>query len=644
MAETKLLQPLGTEILKRTGGWYLLFSIATAQLLVTPVGIAMAALLLYYNAEFSAAELSSLALFVFGVILARNVLLLAEVYASHQAAIRQLNAFKSGKTLEPNPQEAALAWKQITRLAWRHLVITLVTLYGIVLVAALLYARYTLNADNDQLIYIVLAGLASGLSLGTLEVLLLERMLTPARIILLPSDHQLQVAGATALTIRAKLLVILLILILIAAFLIAPIGYHQTTIVLYREIGSLKVLQDLQIQSIVATIFALLVGFGLSQLLADSVTQPVKRIIQAFQKVERGDLSVRLPVTATDEVGQLSIYFNNMIIQLEELQSTLEQRVRARTAQLQATIEVSRAVTSLLEPAEIIQQVVSLISEQFGYYYVAIFLVDSSGQWAELKEATGEAGRILKERGHRLEIGGKSMVGDAIARKVARVALDVGQEAVRFDNPLLPHTRSEIALPLLVGDRVIGALDVQSTEEAAFDEENIQILQSMANQVAIALENARLFQESQQRLEELQTIQRQYLANAWLEFVEEQKPSEYTFGETTAEDSSALEVPLALRNEILGRILLIGRETWSEEEKALLEAIATQAALALENARLLEESQKTAVVERLIAEITAKVWSSVGIESVLQTAIKELGRALDASSAIIELKPETYRE
>lgn len=644
MAKTKLALPLGTEILKRTGGWYLLLCIAAAQLLVTPIGVALAALILYYNAEFSVAELTRLALFVFGVILARNALLLAEVYVSHQAAVRQLNAFKSGKTLERNSQEAALAWKQITRLAWRHLFITLVTLYGIVLVAALLYARYALNADNDQLIYIVLAGLASGLSLGTLEVLILERMLTPARIVLLPSDLHLQVTGATALTIRAKLLLILVILILIAALLIAPIGYHQTTVVLYREIGSLRVLQDLQTQSVIATIFALLVGFGLSQLLADSVTEPVKRIIQAFQKVESGDLSVRLPVTATDEVGQLSIYFNNMISQLEELQATLEQRVRTRTAQLQATIEVSRAVTSLLEPAEIMRQVVSLISEQFGYYYVAIFLVDPSGQWAELKEATGEAGRILKERGHRLEIGGKSMVGDAIARKVARVALDVGQEAVRFDNPLLPHTRSEIALPLLVGDHVIGALDVQSTEEAAFDEENIQILQSMANQVAIALENAQLFQESQQRLEELQTIQRQYLASAWTQFVAEEKPGEYIFGEAPVEDSSALEVPLALRDEILGRIQLMGRETWSEEEKALLEAIATQAALALENARLLEESQKTAMVERLIADITAKVWASVGIEGVLQTAIKELGRALDASSALIELKPEAYRE
>ncbi|MCS7010595.1 MAG: GAF domain-containing protein [Anaerolineales bacterium] len=633
----------GTEILKRTGGLYLVLSTAVAQLLVTPVGIVLAALILYYNAEFSFRQLAQLALFTGAVILLRNILLLTEQYVSHQAAVRRLDAFKRGETLERQSTEATLAWKQITHLAWRHLFITLGSLYGLVLVLVAIYARYVLDANNDQMIYLVLASIVSGLSLALLEILILERFLAPARILLLPSNLEAQVAGATALTIRNKLFIVLFALITISVLLIAPIGYHQTTIVLYREIGSLKVLQDLQVQSLIAALFALFVGFGLSQLLASSVTQPINQIIQAFQEVERGNLAIRMPVTATDEVGQLAIYFNNMIARLEELQSYLERRVQERTAQLQATIEVSRAVTSLLEPGEVIRQVVQLISEQFGYYYVAIFLIDPSGQWAELKEATGEAGKILKERGHRLEIGGKSMVGDAIARKIPRIALDVGQEAVRFDNPLLPHTRSEIALPLMIGERVIGALDVQSTQEAAFDEDNIQILQSMANQVAIAVENARLFQESQQRLEELQTIQRQYLSEAWSQFVEEERQGEYVFGEPQ-ELMPAIEIPLTLRNETLGVIQVARQEDWSEEEKSLLEAIATQAALALENARLLEESQKMATIQRLIAEINAKVWSSIGIEGVLQTAVRELGRALEASSATIEIKPEAQRE
>jgi FOG: GAF domain len=131
-----------------------------------------------------------------------------------------------------------------------------------------------------------------------------------------------------------------------------------------------------------------------------------------------------------------------------------------------------------------------------------------------LKNATGEAGRVLRESHHRLAADNRSMVGAAVSQKQARIALDAGLEPVRFNNPLLPYTRSEIALPLIVGDRVLGALDIQSTYESAFGDEAIETFQSMANQVAIALENARLFQETRQRLQELQIAQRQYIHEA----------------------------------------------------------------------------------------------------------------------------------
>ena len=157
----------------------------------------------------------------------------------------------------------------------------------------------------------------------------------------------------------------------------------------------------------------------------------------------------------------------------------------------------------------------NLITDQFGYYYTALFLVDELGEQAWLYSATGEAGRVLKENKHHLRVGGNSMVGMAVSTGKARVALDVGAEPVRFENPLLPYTRSEIALPLTVGDRVLGALDVQSTKAGAFGPQEIDTLQGMANQVAIALENARLFENSQKSLEEMQAIQRQFVLDSW---------------------------------------------------------------------------------------------------------------------------------
>ena len=164
---------------------------------------------------------------------------------------------------------------------------------------------------------------------------------------------------------------------------------------------------------------------------------------------------------------------------------------------------MGRASSAVLDPNELINQVANLITDQFDYYYTALFLVDPTGRWAELKSATGEAGRVLKENKHRLEVGGKSMVGTAISTRSPRVALDVGAEPTRFENPLLPYTRSEIALPLLVGERVLGALDVQSTREGAFGPQEIETLQGMANQISIALENASLFQQIQQTLDEI---------------------------------------------------------------------------------------------------------------------------------------------
>jgi DNA-binding LacI/PurR family transcriptional regulator/GAF domain-containing protein len=185
--------------------------------------------------------------------------------------------------------------------------------------------------------------------------------------------------------------------------------------------------------------------------------------------------------------------------------SLLIQQLENRSVQLMTAAEVSRAASSVLDPDELIQQVVTLVRERFGLYYAGLFLVGyvpgAPGEWAVLRAGTGEAGQKMLEQGHRLAVGGASMIGWCIAHKQARIALDVGEEAVRFDNPLLPQTRSEMALPLMVGDRVLGALDVQSTRPMAFSEEDITVLQLVADQVAVAVDNARKFLEETTLLE-----------------------------------------------------------------------------------------------------------------------------------------------
>jgi GAF domain-containing protein len=363
-------------------------------------------------------------------------------------------------------------------------------------------------------------------------------------------------------------------------------------------------------------------------------------MIDVLAKVEQGDLGQRIRTIATDEVGELTLHFNQMVSNLERLQTNLEEQVKSRTQQLDATVEVVRVANATLNPDQLVMTIVNLLTDRFGYYFAAVYLVDSSGRWAELKDATGIAGQALKERGHKLEIGSKNLVSTALATHKAAIALDVGPEATRFDDPLLPETRSEIVLPLMAGERIMGALDVHSIQESAFGVTGAEMLQGMANQVAIALENAQRFQEAQKNLEELRATHRIYLSEAWSETAREHGTYEYVSGTDAPADgkTSSINVPLTLREQIIGNLSLEGQQDWTPEEKTLIEAVATQAALALENARLLDESRQMALRERLAAEITGKVWSSPNIEFILQTTVKELGRALRADEATIELK------
>jgi GAF domain-containing protein len=177
-----------------------------------------------------------------------------------------------------------------------------------------------------------------------------------------------------------------------------------------------------------------------------------------------------------------------------------------RSDLLQTAAEISRAANSILDLDRLINTSVNLIRDQFDFYYVGLFLVDEAREWAVLYAGTGEAGRIQLERKHRLKIGGESMIGWSIQNRQARIALDVGQEAVRFQNPILPDTRSEMALPLISRDQVTGALTVQSIEREAFSTEDVTVLQTMADQLANAIENARLFASVTQAQKEAENL------------------------------------------------------------------------------------------------------------------------------------------
>jgi GAF domain-containing protein/HAMP domain-containing protein len=633
------------QFVQRTGGWSLIIIVALAQIL-SLFGAIPGLLSIRINAEFEEGPLEAYSRIVPILILITNLCLLAVSWWMTPATRKRLNDHAAGVT-RVKAEDEFLAWREITSLNWRHAIAALFLTSILIILPGFLisfaggkpissaFQPTALNAPDP--VYILIGGTVSLFGSVILAILLIERFTLPLRLILLPKDFETQLKARSGLLLNGKFLASTLALIVITVLLIAPIGYQHTVRVLYGEISSFEIFRGLQLQSIIFSLLALLLGVGFSYYVARSVSNPIHDLIKTFNKIEHGDLTQRVPVSSTDELGIVTVQFNRMVTRLESLQSTLEHQVVERTKQLAASNEVGRVAASSLDPEQLLARVLPLFPEQFGYYYAAIYLLDPSGKWAELKEATGEAGKVLKQNHHRLEVAGKSMVGTAIREQSPRIAQVASDEKQRFDNPLLPYTRSEIALPLMVGDRVLGALNVQSTREADFGPQVIETMKNMTGQVAIALENARLFQEAQQVIRELRTVQQQYLLQGWSGFSEDNEILEYRIGDEDDDNAKKLEVPISLRDQILGQIMLEGQREWTADQQSLVDAVATQAAIALENARLVSESRQIALRERMAAEINSKIWASATIDGVLQTVIKELGRRLNASSATIEL-------
>ncbi|MBW8011712.1 MAG: GAF domain-containing protein [Chloroflexi bacterium] len=320
--------------------------------------------------------------------------------------------------------------------------------------------------------------------------------------------------------------------------------------------------------------------------------------------------------------------------ELEEEHARLERRstdLERRVLQIRTAADISRLISAVLDPQAVLQQVVDLVKERFDLYYVGVFLLDDNKQFAVLSAGTDEAGRQMLENEHKLLVGGSSMVGWAIANQQARIALDVGQDAIRFKNPYTPLTRSELALPLVAGEEAIGAITIQSSEQQAFDEDDITVLQSIADSLTTSIRNAELYQQIENNLEDISTLNRQYFSKAWSDVVRSGITLSYTTeADNYSEDEKLpdpLKVPLTLRGEqIIGNITLESeRGEWTAEELDFIEAVSTQAALALENARLLEETQLRATHERLLSDISGSLRETLDMDSVLQTAVREIG-------------------
>ena len=426
---------------------------------------------------------------------------------------------------------------------------------------------------------------------------------------------------------------------------------------------------------ILGSTVALLAAIAVAVFISRSMTQPIIELTETSEKIARGSLELRANTSRSDEIGILAQAFNSMTSQLRDLIDSLERGVADRTRQLETrseqlltAAEVSRSVSTILDMDLLIQRVVTLIQQRFGLYYVGLFLVDAQREWAMLRSGTGRAGQAMLQRGHRLRVDESSMIGWSIKNAQARIALKAEADPVRLATPDLPETRSEAAIPLRSRGQVFGAITIQSTEPDAFDAETIAVFQTMADQVAVALDNARLFTEAQGALKATQHAYGELSREAWLERLQTKPvayrrttsgvvPSEPTPVETTSQDKAgngSLIVPIKTRGYTIGYVNAQKRQPvvedqassdssdWNMEEIGLLETLIDQLGVALDSARLFEETQQHAERERIVGEVTSRMRATMDIDNVLQTAAREIRNTLDLAE--VEVRIGNFQE
>jgi GAF domain-containing protein len=362
----------------------------------------------------------------------------------------------------------------------------------------------------------------------------------------------------------------------------------------------------------------------------------------------------------------LGLVEKHLLVEFTSLDKQIRVRtseLNRRTAQLETAAQIARESADVLDVEMLLTKATRLIYERFGYYHAAIFLIDENREYAVIRATNSEGGIQMLGSNYKHRLGDNSLVSWAAKSGQAKVVADITTEIGVAQNPYLPFTRCQMTLPMKARNRVIGVLDIQSTSPAAFNDADEGVLQILADQVALALENARLYEESQQALKELSMMYGQQTLQAWGQRLR-QKPVAYLYNRLGVKEAEAsiladdplesdqaaristefgyhkLSAPVILRGQVLGAITLrkeADLNPWSEAELRLVSETVEQITPALENARLLAEAQTHASREQAVNVITSQVRSTMNLDAILQNTVRELGKLLGNSRTYIQL-------
>lgn len=415
-------------------------------------------------------------------------------------------------------------------------------------------------------------------------------------------------------------------------------------------------------------------------LIARSLTKPLVSLANVANSISQGDLNARAEVKTRDEIGLLATAFNSMTDQLQSTLVGLEERIFDRTVELkksnlelETVSEVAREISVIRDLQTLLAVSANLIRERLNYYHVGIFLVDERSEYAFLQAASSVAAEMMLELKMKVNIGGLDMLGNTLRAGRVYYSPDISKDKFLTQNPLLPESVSEAILPLRIRNITIGALDIHASNNTSLGEREINTLKLLADQLAAAIENAQLAQQVKNTLTSLTNTNRSQTQQTWRAAINQQERPAYEYdglqvkaipqnlpanllkqlesgkpivlkqnGEVNDEGNgskSTLLIPLLVLDQVIGVIGLVQEDpnrSWTDEEIAVAQAAANRTALTLENARLLEESQRRAAKERAIFDATARIGSAVDIENILNTTAEEIERVLNSSEVILQ--------
>ena len=333
--------------------------------------------------------------------------------------------------------------------------------------------------------------------------------------------------------------------------------------------------------------------------------------------------------------------------QLEEKVRERTDELEARAMQLRSSASISKTIAEMHNISELMETTTKLTSDQFGYYHVGLFLLDERRKTAFLQAASSTIGKQLVGLSFRIEPGRLNLISQVVENNRSYITSDI--EDVNFvRDKNFPLTRSRMMLPLTVRNNVIGILDMHSDQPQSFSTQDAEVLQTLADLVAISIDNVRLINETKILIHQIESNTSAQTHETWTKFTSRHKPAyQYTpagvrplFTNNKQDNLDGLHVPLILHGQNIGNIILKRKgvnTTWSERERILVEKVAYQVALALENSRLVDETQKNALRDQVVANISARVRETLDVESVLRTATSELRRVFDLKEAEISI-------